>query len=44
MPALHLSQLQIGWLATAFTTAYALAQLPGGIFSQQFGARRATVD
>ena len=35
MPALHLSQLQIGWLATAFTTAYALAQLPGGIFCQR---------
>jgi ACS family glucarate transporter-like MFS transporter len=39
MPALHLSQLQIGWLATAFTTAYMLAQLPGGIFCQQVGAR-----
>ena len=39
MPALHLSQLQIGWLATAFTAAYALAQIPGGIFSQQLGAR-----
>jgi MFS transporter, ACS family, glucarate transporter len=39
MPALHLSQLQIGWLATAFTTAYAITQLPGGIFCQRFGAR-----
>ena len=39
MPALHLSQLQIAWLATAFTTAYALAQLPGGIFCQQVGVR-----
>ncbi len=39
MPALRLSQLQIGWLATAFTTAYAIAQLPGGIFCQQVGAR-----
>src|SRR5450631_1066819 len=43
MPALHLSQLQIGWLATAFTTAYALAQVPGGIFSQRVGARWALV-
>jgi sugar phosphate permease len=43
MPALHLSQLQIGWLATAFTTAYAIAQLPGGIFSQRVGARCALV-
>ncbi len=39
MPALNLSQLQIGWLATAFTTAYALAQLPGGIFCQRVGTR-----
>jgi ACS family glucarate transporter-like MFS transporter len=43
MPALHLSQLEIGWLATAFTTAYAIAQLPGGIFCLQFGARRTLV-
>jgi sugar phosphate permease len=39
MPALHLSQMQIGWLATAFTAAYALAQFPGGILTQQLGAR-----
>jgi ACS family glucarate transporter-like MFS transporter len=31
MPALHVSQLQIGWLATSFTAAYALAQIPDGI-------------
>lgn len=43
MPALHLNLLQIGWLATAFTTTYALAQLPGGIFSQRIGARWALV-
>jgi ACS family glucarate transporter-like MFS transporter len=43
MPALRLSQLQIGWLATAFTVAYAIAQLPGGIFSQRYGARRTLV-
>ena len=43
MPALRLSQLQIGWLATAFTAAYTVAQIPGGIFSQQVGARRALV-
>lgn len=43
MPALHLTQLQIGWLATAFTTAYALAQLPGGVFCQRIGARWAFV-
>lgn len=39
MPALHLGQMQIGWLATAFTAAYALAQFPGGILTQQIGAR-----
>ena len=43
MPSLHVSQLEIGWLATAFTTTYALAQLPGGIFCQRFGARWAFV-
>jgi sugar phosphate permease len=43
MPSLHLNQLEIGWLATAFTTAYALAQLPGGIFCQRVGARWALV-
>jgi ACS family glucarate transporter-like MFS transporter len=39
MPDLHLSQLQIGWLNAAFATCYALAQLPGGIVGQQYGAR-----
>ena len=40
MPALHLSQMQIGWLTASFTTAYALAQLPAGILGQRIGARR----
>jgi MFS transporter, ACS family, glucarate transporter len=39
MPELQLSQLQIGWLNASFTAAYALAQLPGGILGQRFGAR-----
>jgi ACS family glucarate transporter-like MFS transporter len=39
MPDLHLSQLQIGWLNAAFATCYALAQLPGGILGQKYGAR-----
>jgi ACS family glucarate transporter-like MFS transporter len=39
MPALHVSQWQIGMLNAAFTTAYALAQLPGGVIGQRFGAR-----
>ena len=39
MPALHLSQMQLGWLLSAFTTAYALAQIPGSVFGQRYGAR-----
>lgn len=39
MPALHLSQLQIGWLMDAFVWGYALFQLPGGIIGQRLGAR-----
>jgi len=41
MPDLHLSQLQIGLLEQAFVVGYALFQLPGGIFGQRVGARRA---
>jgi ACS family glucarate transporter-like MFS transporter len=43
MPALHLSQLQIGWLEDAFVWGYAIFQLPGGIFGQRLGARRTFV-
>ncbi len=43
MPELSLSQLQIGWLEQAFVIGYAAFQLPGGIFGQRFGARRAFV-
>ena len=39
MPALHLSQMQIAALAWAFTTAYTLAQVPGSVFGQRYGAR-----
>lgn len=39
MPDLNLSQMQIGWLNMAFATCYALAQLPGGVLGQRFGAR-----
>jgi len=41
MPALHLSQLQIGWIEQAFVIGYALFQLPGGLIGQRLGARRA---
>ncbi|HUD87125.1 MAG TPA: MFS transporter, partial [Xanthobacteraceae bacterium] len=43
MPALHLTQLQIGWLEDAFVWGYAIFQLPGGIFGQRLGARRTFV-
>ena len=43
MPALHLGQMQIAWLNAAFTTAYALAQIPGGVLGQKLGARRTYV-
>src|SRR5512145_12755 len=39
MPDLHLSQVQIGWLNAAFATCYALAQVPGGVLGQHYGAR-----
>jgi hypothetical protein len=38
MSDLHVTQWQIGLLNAAFTTAYALAQLPGGVIGQRFGA------
>ena len=43
MPDLHFSQSQIGWLEWAFVSGYALFQLPGGLFGQRVGARRAFV-
>jgi sugar phosphate permease len=39
MSDLHFTQWQIGMLNAAFTTAYALTQLPGGVIGQRFGAR-----
>ena len=39
LPALHLTQMQLGWLNAAFTTCYALFQIPGGILGQRLGAR-----
>ena len=39
LPELHFDQMQLGWLNTAFTAAYALSQLPGGVFGLKFGAR-----
>jgi ACS family glucarate transporter-like MFS transporter len=40
MPELGLSQLQVGWLLTAFLFSYSALQLPGALAGQWFGARR----
>lgn len=39
MPDLGLTQMQIGWLETAFITGYAALQFPGGVIGQRLGAR-----
>ena len=39
IPALHLSQMQIGWLEQAFVIGYMLFQIPGGVLGQRCGAR-----
>jgi MFS transporter, ACS family, glucarate transporter len=40
MPALGLSQMQVGWIESAFLFGYAAFQLPGGIIGQLLGGRR----
>jgi len=39
MPELGLSQMQIGWLETAFIVGYTITQFPGGVLGQRLGAR-----
>jgi len=39
IPALHISQMQIGLLEQAFVIGYALCQIPGGVLGQRWGAR-----
>ena len=39
MPALGISQLQLGWLETAFLIGYTALQFPGGVIGQRLGAR-----
>jgi ACS family glucarate transporter-like MFS transporter len=41
MPELGLSELQMGWVFGAYSWGYALFQLPGGLFGEAVGARRA---
>jgi len=40
MPELGLSQIEVGWLLTAFLFTYAAFQLPGALAGQWLGARR----
>lgn len=40
MPELGLSQIQVGWLFTAFLLFYSIFQVPGALIGQQWGARR----
>lgn len=40
MPELGLTQVQVGWLLTAFLFTYSAFQLPGALAGQRFGARR----
>jgi sugar phosphate permease len=40
MPELQISQMQLGWLMTAYLFTYTVLQLPGGVFGQWLGARR----
>jgi ACS family glucarate transporter-like MFS transporter len=39
MPDLSLSQMQLGWMVTAFIAGYTIMQFPGGLLGQRFGAR-----
>src|SRR2546423_1177211 len=41
MPELGLSQIQVGWLLTAFLFTYAVFQVPGALVGQRLGPRRA---
>jgi MFS transporter, ACS family, glucarate transporter len=43
MPALRLSQMQIGWMESAFLIGYAAFQLPGGVIGQLLGGQRTFV-
>jgi len=40
MPQLGLTQLQIGWLETAFLISYTALQFPGGLLGQFLGPRK----
>jgi ACS family glucarate transporter-like MFS transporter len=39
MPELGLSQVDVGWMESAFVVGYALFQMPGALVGQRYGAR-----
>ena len=41
MPELGISEIQMGWVFAAFIWGYALFQVPGGVFGEILGPRRA---
>ena len=43
MPELGITQVELGWLFTAYLIVYTVFQLPGGIFGEWLGARKALV-
>ncbi len=43
MPELGMTQVELGWLFTAYLITYTVFQLPGGIFGEWLGARKALV-
>ncbi|TDJ65264.1 MAG: MFS transporter [Proteobacteria bacterium] len=40
MPEYGLSDVQFGWIFSAFILGYALAQIPGGWLGDRFGPRK----
>lgn len=40
MPELGISQVEVGWLLTAFLFTYTVFQIPGALFGQRVGGRR----
>ena len=40
MPEYGLTEIQIGWIFSAFVLGYALVQIPGGWLGDRFGPRR----
>ncbi|MCH7598418.1 MAG: MFS transporter [Myxococcales bacterium] len=41
MPDLGITTIQMGWVFGSFTLVYTVCQIPGGIFGERLGPRRA---